>query len=472
MFHSLRARLIVMTLVVAVIAVVCVGLLSRSMTLLEFRTYITNKGDTELEPLRAQLVEHYRQQGSWKDVQPLLGRLAATTGKRLILVDPERKVIAKAPLQSSQDEIIITPTHDLTWRRKQLQNGVVVADEMVLKNVPNVQLADSRGIVVGAVYVAPPPLEPKRRPEEAFVRALNRTLLLAALISAAVALLFAIVLSRRILRPVAALTAAVRRMENGELSQRVDATSKDEIGELGRSFNSMADSLTRAEQLRRNMVNDVAHELRTPLTNIRCQIETMQDGLAEPTPAVIDSLHEEAMLLHHLIDDLQDLSLADAGQLSHHPHSIGVKAAVTLAVNSMQPRVRDAGISMKIGIPEDCPDVLADSKRLGQVLRNLLSNAISHTPRGGLIEISGSPAGSYVELSVADTGSGIPRADQSLVFERFYRTDASRNRATGGAGLGLAIVKQIVEAHGGKIHLQSEVGKGTTVRFTLPTVTL
>lgn len=472
MFHSLRARLIVMTLVVAVIAVVCVGLLSRSMTLLEFRTYITNKGDTDLEPLRAQLVEHYQQQGSWKDVQPLLGRLAATAGKQLILVDPERKVIAKAPFQSSHDEIIITPTHDLTWQRKQLQNGVVVADEMVLKNVPNVQLADSRGVVVGAVYVAPPPLESKRRPEEAFVRALNRTLLLAALISAAVALLVAIVLSRRILRPVAALTAAVRRMENGELSQRVDATSKDEIGELGRSFNSMADSLTRAEQLRRNMVNDVAHELRTPLTNIRCQIETMQDGLAEPTPAVIDSLHEEAMLLHHLIDDLQDLSLADAGQLSLHPRSIGVTAAVTLAVNSMQSQVSDAEISMKIGISEDCPDVLADSKRLGQVLRNLLSNAISHTPRGGLIEISGAPAGSYVELSVADTGSGIPRADQFLVFERFYRTDASRNRATGGAGLGLAIVKQIVEAHGGKIHLQSEVGKGTTVRFTLPTVTL
>jgi len=345
-----------------------------------------------------------------------------------------------------------------------------VAGEMVLNHVPHIDLFDARGTPAGALYLAAMPPTGGIRNEEIFVGSLNRTLLLAALISAVVALLSAFFLSSRILRPVAALTGAVRRMENGDLSQRVNVAAKDEIGKLARSFNSMAESLGRAEQLRRNMVNDVAHELRTPLTNIRCQIEALQDGLAQPTAAIMDSLHEEAMLLETLVDDLQDLALADAGQLNLKLRQVAVKEEVAQAVNAVKGQLAKSEMAVRVDIAEDSLLVLADPKRFGQILRNLLNNAVRHTPAGGLITIAASQVDSEIEIMIADNGRGIAAADLPFVFERFYRSDVSRDRATGGAGLGLAIVKQIVAAHGGTIRMESVLGEGTMVYFTLPAV--
>ncbi|MEP6912813.1 MAG: ATP-binding protein [bacterium] len=468
MLHSLRGRLIFMTLVVAVIAVVCVGLLSRRFTLNEFRVYVTNNQETDLEGFRAVLQEHYQQRSAWDGVQPVLERIGRPAGKQLILVDTQRKMVATAPVEFAQTAVQISPDHKLTWQHDERRDGRLVSDVMVLKSVPHIDLRDARGTPIGALYVAAMIPTGRVRNEEIFVGALNRTLLLAALISAGVALLVAVFLSSRILRPVAALTGAVRRMENGDLSQRVEVTSKDEIGELARSFNSMADSLARAEQLRQNMVNDVAHELRTPLTNIRCQIETVQDGLAQPTGAVMESLHEEAMLLERLIDDLQDLSLAEAGQLSLKLHQVSVNEEVAQAVNAVQGQLDNNKLAVRVDIPDVSPLVFVDSKRFGQILRNLLNNAIRHTPPGGIITIGASQLNSEVEIMIADNGGGITAEDLPFVFERFYRADVSRDRATGGAGLGLAIVKQIVAAHGGKIHMESVVGQGTTVYFTLP----
>ena len=468
MLHSLRGRLIFMTLVVAVIAVVCVGLLSRRFTLNEFRVYVANNQETDLEGFRAVLQEHYHQHNGWDGVQPVLEHVGRPADKQLILVDTQRKMLATAPVEFAQSAIQISPDHNLTWRREERRDGRLMLDEMVLKSVPHIDLLDASGSAIGALYVAGMIPTGRVRNEQVFVGALNRTLLLAALISAGVALLVAVFLSSRILRPVAALTGAVRRMENGDLSQRVEVTSKDEIGELGRSFNSMADSLTRAEQLRQNMVNDVAHELRTPLTNIRCQIETVQDGLAQPTGAVMDSLHEEAMLLERLIDDLQDLSLAEAGQLSLKLHQVSVNEEIAQAVNAVKRQLDNNKLAVRVEIPDLSPLILVDSKRFGQILRNLLNNAIRHTPAGGMITVGASQLNAEVEIMIADTGGGITAEDLPFVFERFYRADVSRDRATGGAGLGLAIVKQIVAAHGGKIHMESVVGQGTTVYFTLP----
>jgi signal transduction histidine kinase len=468
MLHSLRARLIFMTLVVAVIAVACVGLLSQRFTLNEFRVYVAHNEETDLRGLRAVLQEHYQQHDGWDGVQQVLERIGSTAGKQLILVDTQRKMLATAPAQVAHTDVQITPEHNLRWRREELRNGRLMVDEMILNNVPHVDLKDSHGTPVGALYAAAMFPTGRVRNEQHFVGALNRTLLLAALISAGVALLVAFFLSSRILRPVAALTGAVRRMERGDLSQRVDVSSKDEIGELARSFNSMADSLTRAEQLRRNMVNDVAHELRTPLTNIRCQIETLQDGLVQPTSAVVDSLHEEAILLERLIDDLQDLSLAEAGQLSLNLDRVSVKEEVAQAVKALRRQLDNNKLAVQVDIVEGSSLVFVDSKRFGQILRNLLNNAIRHTPPGGMITIGASQLDSEVEIMIADTGCGIPAEDLPFVFERFYRSDVSRDRATGGAGLGLAIVKQIIAAHGGQIRMESVIGQGTSVYFTLP----
>jgi two-component system sensor histidine kinase BaeS len=301
----------------------------------------------------------------------------------------------------------------------------------------------------------------------AFLASVNRTLLLVAVVAGLGAVLLILGLSRRILAPVEALTAAVRRMEAGDLSQRVDITSRDEIGELARAFNSMADGLARLEGLRRNMVTDVAHELRTPLSNIRGYLEAIQDGVVEPERGIIDSLYEEAMLLNHLVDDLQELSLAEAGQLKLERQPVALADIVDRAVEAIRPRAEVERVTVQVDLSEELL-VDVDPRRIGQVLRNLLENALTHTPPGGEIAVAARISDRWVEVSVRDTGSGIAAEDLPYVFERFYRSDRSRSRATGGAGLGLAIARQLVEAHGGDIWVESTPDEGSKFWFTLP----
>jgi signal transduction histidine kinase len=295
----------------------------------------------------------------------------------------------------------------------------------------------------------------------------NQTMLAAAAAAGGVALLLTVVLSRRIVSPVTALTLAAGRMARGELDQRVHVASSDEIGELGRAFNHMADSLNTSEQLRRQMVTDIAHELRTPLTNIRGYLEAVRDGVLPARPEVVDSLYEESMLLSRLVDDLQALALAEAGQLKLRMETCEPAAIIERSVAGLGPQTADES-TVVVDVPAGLPPVRADPERVGQVLRNLLSNARQHTPPEGKVTIAARAVPGCVEVSVRDTGSGIAADHLPYVFERFYRADPARARSTGGAGLGLAIVKQLVEAHGGRIEVDSAPGAGTTFRFTLP----
>jgi signal transduction histidine kinase len=260
-------------------------------------------------------------------------------------------------------------------------------------------------------------------------------------------------------------------MEEGDLTQRVPVGSPDEIGELARAFNAMAESLGRTERLRRTLVTDVAHELRTPLTNVRGYLEALRDGVAEPTPALIASLHDEAVLLGRLVEDLQELTLAEAGQLHLDRAVWTLDDLVGSAVELARPRALEKGVALRAEFPPDLPAVDVDRTRIGQVLRNLLGNAITHTDAGGEIVVSAARGHGEVEVRVHDTGAGIPPEHLPHVFERFYRADRSRARATGGAGIGLAIVKELVQAHGGRVGIDSAPGRGTTVTFTLPSAT-
>ena len=300
-----------------------------------------------------------------------------------------------------------------------------------------------------------------------FLGSVNTSLILAVIAAGVAAILLTWLLSRRILRPVEALTAAARNMEKGDLSKRVEVSSKDEIGELAHAFNAMADGLTHIEQLRRNMVTDVAHELRTPLTNIRGYLEAVRDGVAKPDHALINSLHDEALLLSRLVDDLQELELAEAGQLKLVLRQVDVAEVVEKAVQAVQPIASERRLRIETRLSK-LPTIEADPERIGQVLRNLINNAVTHTPPGGEIIVSARNDGPDIEVSVHDTGVGIAAEHLPLVFERFYRADGSRTRSTGGAGLGLSIVKHLVELHGGHVRAESTPGEGSTFIFTLP----
>jgi signal transduction histidine kinase len=232
----------------------------------------------------------------------------------------------------------------------------------------------------------------------------------------------------------------------------------------------MAEGLEQQERLRRTLASDISHELRTPLANIRGYLEALQEGVVAPSPGVLGSLHEEAMLLNRLVDDLQDLSLAEAGQLRLETRPVLLAPLVEAAITALTPRAAEKGIALRAALPDDLPPALADPERIGQVLRNLLANALTHTPAGGTVTTTARAAEdrSFLEVTVADSGSGIPAEHLPHVFDRFYRADPSRTRATGGAGLGLAIVRQLVVAHGGEVGAESEPGSGARFRFTLP----
>lgn len=278
----------------------------------------------------------------------------------------------------------------------------------------------------------------------------------------------------RLVRPLHALTGAAQRMRDGEQPESVPVSGDDEVGRLAAAFNDMSAHRARLEEQRKAMVSDVAHELRTPLSNIRGWLEAAQDGLADPDPAFVSSLLEEAVLLQHIIDDLQDLAAADAGVLRLHPGSVEIRELLSQVAAAHQARAENAGVTLAVTATAPGPALRADPVRLRQAVGNLVSNAVRHTPEGGRVTLRAYAAeegDGTVLVEVTDTGSGIPPEDLPHVFDRFWRAEKSRSRRTGGSGLGLAIVRKLVEAHGGTVDATSVEGEGSTFVLRLPGTT-
>ena len=274
-----------------------------------------------------------------------------------------------------------------------------------------------------------------------------------------------VVVGTRLVRPLRALADAARRPV--EEHQRVPVTTNDEIGYLAAAFNDLTQRRERMEGQRKAMVSDVAHELRTPLSTIRGWLEAVQDGIATSDQALVDSLLEEALLLQHIVDDLQDLAEADAGQLRIHPEPLFVRDLLDHVATAHLGRAEAAGVTLITRTDGD-PDLSGDPVRLRQVIGNLVSNAIRHTPPGGTVTLRADRTADHVTIEVADTGTGIPAEDLPRVFDRFWRAEKSRSRRTGGSGLGLAIVRRLTEAHGGTVAVTSTVGAGTVFAVRLP----
>jgi two-component system sensor histidine kinase BaeS len=279
--------------------------------------------------------------------------------------------------------------------------------------------------------------------------------------------LVTLVAGRRMVRPVRSLTRAAQRMASGDRSARVRAKGRDELARLGDAFNVMAESVVATEQQRKAMVSDIAHELRNPLANVRGYLEGVGDGVVNLNGALVDSLLEETMLLQRLIDDLQDLALADAGRLRVHPQPLDAVELAEQVVTAEQPHALAGGVSLAVVAGGAAP-VLADPVRLRQALGNLVANALRYTPPGGTVAVRVDHTATGVTFAVADTGTGIEAEHLPHLFDRFYRADVSRSRETGGSGLGLAIVRHLAEAHGGRVSVESTVGVGSTFTLVLP----
>lgn len=293
--------------------------------------------------------------------------------------------------------------------------------------------------------------------------------------------LFVVGLARRISQPLVDLTVATQAVAAGDLSVRVPVRHSGEIRELEIAFNTMTERLSRADELRRNLTADIAHELRTPLSVVRGKVEGVLDGVYPASTEHLEPVLDEIKLLTRLVEDLHLLSLAEAGQLSLEKRATDIVALLRDAQVNFAPQAADRDVTLALDLPSEETDefaiqVMADGRRIAQVLGNLLTNALRHTPPGGRVTTSVAISGEMARVSVADTGAGIPSDDLPHIFERFWRGEKSRSRAVGGAGLGLAIAKYLVQAHGGEIgvispamlDLHCEGAKGTTFYFTLP----
>jgi len=406
-----------------------------------FHAFTLQSGIIQAYQLQEAFAAHYERVGSWRSIEMSLAMLAYHAN--LILADAEGIVVLAA---------------DPQWVSRKLPEEVLTAGVPI--NVAGRRVGT---LVAGALEDAFSPLE------QTFLDSLSSSIWRAGTLAALAATVLGVLLLRQLTVPLRRLAQVTEQISLGNTpGPRLPVYSRDELGQLSAAFNRMVERLERSEKLRRQMIADIAHELRTPLTVIQGNLQAILDGVYEPTPNVIASIHEESLLLARLVGDLRDLSLAEAGELRLEKQLTDIRDAIRQTVTVIEPRLASKRIALNVTLPDEPVLVEIDPQRIQQVLLNILSNAERYTPEDGQITLSAVNFNTEVHISVTDSGPGIAPEDLPYVFERFWRGDRSRSRATGGTGLGLAIAKQFVEAHGGRIWAESTPGKGSTFAFSLP----
>jgi signal transduction histidine kinase len=310
-----------------------------------------------------------------------------------------------------------------------------------------------------------------------FRAAVTEALGLASLAATVMAVITSLFVSRQVVAPVQAMMAASQRIAEGNYADRVQVPGdihkgeQDELGQLALRFNQMAARLEQTENMRRQLIGDVTHELRTPLTTIKGSMEGLIDGVLPASDETYTQIYHEADRLQRLVNDLQELSRVEAGAYELHLSQASLEEVVQATIARLGRQFEEKGVALTTRVPEDMPPIRMDSDRIGQVLLNLVGNALQYTPAGGSVHIQAVHQPGEVQVSVADTGIGIPPEHLPHLFTRFYRVDKSRARTGGGSGIGLTIARHLVEAHGGRIWAESQgAGKGSRFTFTLPDV--
>jgi len=456
---SMRLRLILSFVFIGLVSIVSVILLARRGVANEVYAYMFRGGMTGTEALVETLETYYRDNQSWQGAESVLfspghgmgrwggnqgnaGMMQGMMGQRLRLADDQGKVLVDTsdPVPASSLDV------EQMQRAIPLRNGQDVIGYLLPEGGMGFNQAD----------------------QTVLLDRLSRAGLIAALVAVGISLVLALFLSYRLLLPVHALTQAAGRLAQGDLSQRVQVKGNDELAQLGDAFNHMAASLQKSEENRRAMTADIAHELRTPLAVQRAHLEAFQDGIYSPTAENLNSVFEQNLLLTRLVDDLRTLALADAGQLSLDLQPVDLIAIAQGSIEQFTPQAEAQQVKLQFDSPGHCRTIVADSTRLGQVLGNLVSNALRYTPTGGQITMAVNCVGERIQLTVHDSGPGISEESLPHIFERFYRGDRSRSRSEGGSGLGLAIARQLAQAHGGELTATNHPQGGAIFTLTLP----
>lgn len=450
--RSISSKLILAFLSIGIISVAIIAFIALWNTRLEFIRFLSDRNQSDIA---TELTNYYQMTGSWKGAD----RVFRGNGPVNMPHPPaEHGPNYYRPfVLTDQNGVVIIPNDNYR-----------VGDQIPSSRVAQGEPITQDGSIVGILVPVRVPFQGNPRELE-FIQRTNRLLFYGALIGAIIALLLGIFLSRTLTRPIRELTQATHAVSEGDLSQQVPVRSNDELGELAKAFNKMSAELSRSVTTRKQMTADIAHELRTPLSLILGHAEAVHDGVLPPTLENFEIIRDEATRLEHLVNDLRTLSLADAGELTISLQTIDPGNLIQEVASLYQYQTQRKNIALDLEIASPLSTIEVDPGRMTQVLTNILDNALRHTPEGGQIVLSTKEINHQIEIAILDSGPGLKAEDLDRIFERFYRTDAARQRDySGGSGLGLAIAKSIVQAHGGQVSASSEPGKGLKVIITLP----
>jgi signal transduction histidine kinase len=394
------------------------------------------------------LADYYRDHRSWTGVEGLM-----------------QGVGAAAPIWSDRLDLTLADANGRLIYRERPRPGQ--PDEPPSRHPHTSIPIQVEGKTVGELLLST--RTPRSGPRPDLPGQVSRLLIWIALGGGAIGIVVSVIASRSLTAPLSHLAAAAHDIGARNFAHRVEPTGSDEVVEVANAFNAMAARLEEAETLRRNLVADVAHELRTPLSVLQGNLRAILDDVYTLDKVEITRLYTQTRLLSRLVNDLHELAQAEAGQLSLNRQPVDLAELIRETSEAYAPVAEEAGVTLQTDIPAALPLLSVDPTRLAQVLHNLLSNALRHTPAGGLITLRATAVQQAVSITVTDSGEGIAVEHLAHVFDRFYRIDRSRARDTGGAGLGLAIVRAIVEAHEGQVEVASQgPGQGSTFTLQLP----
>ncbi len=459
MARSLRTQLSLTILLIVLVTVSLISVFSNWFINREFEEYVTRQEKARSASIVSDLTHQYNDSdGSWdRNFLHTIGMYSLYDGYILKIYGADGKLLwdAENHDMSLCGQIMNEISERMADAKK--AGGFVTNTHSILRD------RETLGAVAITYYGPFFFTENDYR----FINTLNTVLLVIGFLSAALAVIAGGLLARRISRPISKTAYIASQIAQGNYDIRFEGTPNTrELGDMVFAINHLAEALSEQEALRKRLTSDVAHELRTPLSAVGSHLEAMLDGLWEPTTERLRSCHEEIRRLGNLVADLERLAKIEDGNLKLQRTRTDLFEVAQKAVNNLAPKALEKNLSVSLSGGPLHAD--ADLERMVQVVMNLLSNAISYTPPNGHIRVEVSGDGQGGQITVEDDGIGIPENELPFIFERFYRTDKSRNRKTGGTGIGLTIAKSIVEAHGGKLSAESTLGAGSRFTVSLP----
>jgi signal transduction histidine kinase len=464
MMNKLWVRLTFAFVAITLLSVALVAALASAVATDQFTAYLSGQQVMNEAALSDDLTAYYRQNGSWDGVGALISASDAGGIRRGRGAMGGMGVNGAGQMRGATAVTLANAA------------GAVVYGDHIGQSLPEMERSQALpisvgGATVGYLLVTSPGRMILNQAQQAFIDQLQRNVTFAALAAVVLATILGLLVSRALATPLAGLSLAARAFAKRDWTFRAPLRGTQETADVALALNQMAESLQKAERNRRDMVADIAHELRTPVTVIQGNLRAMLDGVYPLELAEVATLYDETLLLNRLIDDLRELALAEAGQLQINIQPTDTATVLRTTAERFTALAGAQDVGLTVQSADTLPLAQVDPDRLAQVLRILLVNALRYTPAGKsvVLAVAGAPgAFGMLRVSVTDTGAGIVSEDLTYVFDRFYRGDKSRTRASGGSGLGLAIARSLVEVMGGQIGVESTLGQGSSFWFTVP----